>query len=104
MSPELRTFEQRFGDRCPFCNRTWGDPTPCDTEPKIPIRVMLGSLFSRPPRPVRERKRQSGNRHAWIEKHCEWCAQPYQTQKKGQKFCSVSHGNMARARREEQAA
>lgn len=46
-SLEVRTFEQRFGDRCPFCNRSWGDPAPCgDSRADRDIRKSLALLFA----------------------------------------------------------
>lgn len=44
---ETRSFEARFGPRCPFCGRSWGDPTRCDPNPKgITIRDGLRLLFA----------------------------------------------------------
>jgi predicted nucleic acid-binding Zn ribbon protein len=119
---ERRTFEQRYGTHCPFCGKSWGDPGPCGDGAEWSIRDSLKMLFAGNrskdcavcPRaipmnatycadhaPVRR-----GNRHAWREKHCEWCGTGYMTQKQGQRYCSLSCGNRARARagREEQAA
>lgn len=44
---EDRSFETRFGDRCPFCGRSWGDPRPCgDSRADRTIRDSLSLLFA----------------------------------------------------------
>jgi predicted nucleic acid-binding Zn ribbon protein len=47
MTLEVRTFEQRFGDHCPFCGKSWGDPNPCgDSRADWTIRDGLRMLFA----------------------------------------------------------
>lgn len=120
-SVDDRSFEQKFGERCPFCGRTWGDPTTCDTEPKVDIRTMLRSLFAGNHRPAEtdpqiladranrsrtlntERVRRHRERNQ-VTLTCEWCSESFATHKREQRFCSRSHMMRARHAREELAA
>lgn len=114
---ETRSFEARFGDRCPFCNRTWNDRNPCgDSRADWTLRDGLRLLFADRTdncvvcdRQVQrgrkyctgcglsvERARNKGNRHAWVTKTCFKCGTQFQTQNKGQKNCSIACANLQR--------
>lgn len=118
---ETRPFEARFGDRCPFCNRTWNDRNPCgDSRADWTMRDGLRLLFADKvdncvvcDRQVQhgrkycfdcglsvERERNKGNRHAWIAKTCAHCESPFETQDKTQRACSISCGNRLKPKKQ----
>lgn len=118
---EDRTFETRYGKRCPFCNKSWGDPSPCgDSRADWTFRDGLRLLFADKvdncsvcDRQVQqgrkycfdcsismERARNSVNRHAWVDGTCEACGSPYQSQNKTQRYCSISCANRVRPKQQ----
>jgi hypothetical protein len=126
LNADTRTFRQRFGDRC-FCGENWSSPRKCGSGADYTIRDALELLFAdrtkecaRCGRQIRHdrtychdcseertRERNRGDRHAIVELACEWCGSTFEARsdKRGQKYCSLSHGNMARhARAREEAA
>ena len=121
---ETRSFEARFGDRCPFCNRTWNDRNPCgDSRADWGIRDGLRLLFAdrtdncvvceRQVQQGRkycidcgksvERARNRGDRHRLVTATCEHCHGRYErrSHKKEQRFCSISCQMKNRRRAEE---
>lgn len=70
---EVRTFEQRFGEKCPFCGRNWGDPTKCDPNPAdYTIRQALAAIF------VREK----------VERDCAICGATFEVDARStRKYC-----------------
>lgn len=121
---ETRPFEARFGDRCPFCNRTWGDPNPCgDSRADWTIRDGLRLLFSDRvaecvvcARQIQQgrkycadcglsvqRVKSKEDRHKRVAGTCALpvCGKPFErrSDKKHQRFCSLRCGNRGRARK-----
>lgn len=70
-SEEPRTFEQRFGERCPFCNRTWGNPEPCDPQPAT-------SNFNR----------RNYKRPVYPDRTCASCRRPFTPRAVNSTVCS----------------
>ena len=69
---EVRTFEQRFGERC-FCGKSWGERGPCgDSRADWTMRDALKSHFidrkpKAPPAP------RGGDRHRKVQSICSLC-------------------------------
>lgn len=118
---ENRSFDTRFGERCPFCNTSWGDNRPCgDSRADWTIRDGLSMLFSdrtsnceicdralpsnkkfcETCSQSRERERNKGDRHRMIKAECLMCGGQYErrSDKNHQRYCSLSCGNKGRTK------
>jgi len=119
--PEVRPFESRFGDRCPLCGKSWGDPSPCgDSRAERTIRDSLSLIFAdrkgnncaacQTEISVRRRycydcsernakTHNAGDRHKRIQSVCQWppCSKLFTHRKdKARKFCSLKCGSLNR--------
>ena len=115
-------FEIRYGERCPFCNKSWGDPSPCgDSRADWTIRDGLSMLFAgskenncsicdepisrnrqfcMPCYDNRQRARNKVSRHKRYDSTCEYCGKITQKRKfKLGGYCGASCSNKARASR-----
>lgn len=120
---ETRSFEARFGNRCPFCGKSWNDRNPCgDNRADWGIRDGLRLLFSdRTDNCVvcgrqvqqgrkycfdcgqsvqRYRNRQDRHRRATGQCALPGCGKTFERRadKKHQRYCSLSCGNRGRTR------
>lgn len=118
---EVRTFEQRFGKRCPFCGEPWSSEKSCGPNKEYTIQQSLKLLFADRTTECLTCGRSIPNnrKHCWdcarqrelalgrdkaaryrerhqIAKVCNWCGSAFNTHKGDQRYCSLSCGNRAR--------